>query len=796
MRMARISAVVHRKEMFTSKNGAYMSFSRLRASLNSAAPAYLALTCFGMAASPALAQDTSTNGADQTSQTRLGGVTVTDTAIDDTIKVDQPASPKFTQPLQDTPQTIQVISKELFNQQGATTLTEALRNSPGIGTFSVGENGNTTSGDAIFMRGFDTSNSIFVDGVRDLGSISRDIFNTEQIDVIKGPAGTDNGRTAPSGSINMASKQANLDSAVSALASVGTDDQKRVTVDVNQAVGANAAVRLNALWQDSGVPGRDHVKDKRIGIAPSVGIGLGTDTRAWVNFLYIKQDNIPDGGVPTLGLPGWTPEGTGSDFGYFTDNPVSSENFYGTRDDHDDVRAYMGTFRFEHDVSDSVRISNIARWGKTTQKYLITSFMQPTAVDPSDPSSFTISRTNNTKDVDNQILADQLNLRADFATGSIEHSLSTGVEFTWERQVDYRQLVTGSRPAANLLNPDWNDAGTLSITRNGDAPITSRGQTETQSFYLFDTAKLFDGSLLVTGGIRFDHYKTTYWASGQCVAPSRGSPPEACGGVLDGRYVTTADLSASDTLFNWKLGAVYKPVESLSLYVNYAISQQPPGGSNFTLATGNNANNPNFDPQKAETIEAGVKWNGLGERLAVNAAIFQTTVKNEIFTDPTDPGNPQAGEKRVKGIELSTVGQITDAWSISAGYSHLNSKIRVGSTVTADGTPNLLYTPGDSFTLWTNYVMPFGLEIAGGVRHNDGLHKQSDGADTNGVPATTEGYTVVDAMLAYPVTENIKLRVNAYNLFDKHYVASINKSGYRYKPGTPQTFLFTADVRF
>src|SRR3546814_1746452 len=75
-------------------------------------------------------------------------------------------SPKFTQPLVDTTQTIQVIGSDLFNEQGATTLTEALRNSPGVGTFYVGENGNTTTGDAVYMRGFDTSGSIFVDGIR------------------------------------------------------------------------------------------------------------------------------------------------------------------------------------------------------------------------------------------------------------------------------------------------------------------------------------------------------------------------------------------------------------------------------------------------------------------------------------------------------------------------------------------------------------------------------------------------------------------------------------------------------
>src|SRR5690606_23798336 len=122
-------------------------------------------------------------------------------------------------------QTIQVISQDLFHQQGAATLTEALRNTPGAGTFFAGENGNTNTGDTVYMRGFDTSSSIFVDGVRDLGSISRDVFNVEQIEVTKGPAGTDNGRSAPTGAINMVSKQARLQDAASASVSVGDEGQ-------------------------------------------------------------------------------------------------------------------------------------------------------------------------------------------------------------------------------------------------------------------------------------------------------------------------------------------------------------------------------------------------------------------------------------------------------------------------------------------------------------------------------------------------------------------------------------------
>jgi catecholate siderophore receptor len=772
-----------------------MSYSRLRASLATAAPAYLAVSCFGLAASPALAQEA---GA-QEGATRLGGMTVTDTAIDEpTIKIDKPASPKFTQPLQDTPQTIQIISKELFNEQGATTLTEALRNSPGVGTFGVGENGNTTTGDALYMRGFDTSSSIYVDGVRDLGAISRDIFNTEQIEVTKGPAGTDNGRSAPSGAINLVSKQANGTNALSSLASIGTDDQKRVSIDINQTLGAipNAAFRLNAVWQDSDVVGRDHVVNKRIGIAPSLGFGIDTATRVWLNLLYVKQNNRPDGGVPIEGVPGWTPKGTTAAFGYFLNNPLPTSNFYGTRADHDNVEVGMATLRFEHDFSDSLKLTNITRWGKTTEDYLITSFTTPQTNGSTNPAAWTVNRSNNTLDVANDILTNQLNMRADFATGPVKHNLSFGVELTRERQTNYRVLVSGTRPAATLLNPDWTQDGTLGLSRNPASLVTSQGQTTTESFYAFDTAKLFDEKLLITGGIRFDHYTTKFTNNVACVAVATTSAP-ACGSASAGTFLRFLDLEAKDTLFNWKIGAVYKPIDSLSVYVDYALSQQPPGGTNFTLSATSGVNSVNFAPQKAKTLEAGVKWNVLDENLLLSAAVFKTTVSNEVFTDPTDASNLQAGKKSVKGIELSAVGNITDAWSISAGYSHLKSKIDVGAAAAADGSLNLLYTPGDSWTIYTSYKLPFGVEVGGGANYNGGLHKATDGGgDPNGVPFTTQSYTIFNAMLAYALTDNIKLRANATNLFNKTYIAAINKSGWRYKPGAPQTFLFTADLRF
>src|SRR5450830_369844 len=177
-------------------------------------------------------------------------------ARENDFKAERAASAKYTEKLVDTAQTLTVIKKELIEQQGATTLTEALRNTPGVGAFFLGENGSTNTGDAIYMRGFDASSSIYVDGVRDVGSISRDTFNIEQIDVLKGAAGTDNGRSSPTGSINLVTKQPLLENAYQASVTGGSGKQKRGTADINTVIDADSgtAFRLNVLDQDSGNP--------------------------------------------------------------------------------------------------------------------------------------------------------------------------------------------------------------------------------------------------------------------------------------------------------------------------------------------------------------------------------------------------------------------------------------------------------------------------------------------------------------------------------------------------------------
>ncbi|HCX4302226.1 TPA: catecholate siderophore receptor Fiu, partial [Escherichia coli] len=660
-----------------------------------------------------------------------------------------------------------------------------------VGAFFAGENGNSTTGDAIYMRGADTSNSIYIDGIRDIGSVSRDTFNTEQVEVIKGPSGTDYGRSAPTGSINMISKQPRNDSGIDASASIGSAWFRRGTLDVNQVIGDTTAVRLNVMGEKTHDAGRDKVKNERYGVAPSVAFGLGTANRLYLNYLHVTQHNTPDGGIPTIGLPGYSAPSAGT-AALNHSGKVDTHNFYGTDSDYDDSTTDTATMRFEHDINDNTTIRNTTRWSRVKQDYLMTAIMggasnitQPT----SDVNSWTWSRTANTKDVSNKILTNQTNLTSRFYTGSIGHDVSTGVEFTRETQTNYG-VNPVTLPAVNIYHPD-SSIHPGGLTRNG---ANANGQTDTFAIYAFDTLQI-TRDFELNGGIRLDNYHTEYDSATACGGSGRGAITCPTG-VAKGSPVTTVDTAKSGNLMNWKAGALYHLTENGNVYINYAVSQQPPGGNNFALAqsgSGNSANRTDFKPQKANTSEIGTKWQVLDKRLLLTAALFRTDIENEV--EQNDDGTySQYGKKRVEGYEISVAGNITPAWQVIGGYTQQKATIKNGKDVAQDGSSSLPYTPEHAFTLWSQYQATDDISVGAGARYIGSMHKGSDGAV--GTPAFTEGYWVADAKLGYRVNRNLDFQLNVYNLFDTDYVASINKSGYRYHPGEPRTFLLTANMHF
>ena len=714
------------------------------------------------------------------SETTLPTVKV-QAARDNELKADVLSSPKFTQPIVDTPQTITVIKKELLQQQAATTLAEALRNTPGV-TMQLGENGSTQTGDSINLRGFDSSQSIFVDGIRDLGAVSRDVFNIDQVEVVKGPSGSDIGRGASSAYINLVSKTAQADGAFATGSLIGgTADRKRVVADLNTPLTAlpGSAVRLNLMAQDDGVPGRDEVRQKRWGFAPTASFGLGSSTRATASVLHVQQDNVPDGGVSTFGVKGYVFAAATATAPAQKPGPaVDSSNFYGLAGDFDHVRIDMFTAKLESDLAKGVTLRNTTRIGRTVEDVVVTGVNAVTAT-AADPSGYTVARSRQGRHQDNEILTNQTNVASEFQAFGLKNSLSTGVELTYERQKTATPVTVAG--TANLYAPNRNDTLALPAYM-GTQTI---GSTLTASAYAFETLAITD-AFLINGGARVDKFHTD----------TSGSTYTAATATAAAALANNTPLGLTDTLWSWKVGAVFKPAKNGSVYVTYSDSKNPPGGSNFALSSqANSAARPDLQPQEGSNVELGTKWDLLGGDLLATAAVYRSENSNELVSDGAAvPTYAQVGKRRVQGVELGLVGNLTKALSASVGFSHMDSKILRAISTQQGGV--LVYSPVNTFTSWLTAKLPLGITVGGGMRYADTSARSSNTADPTSNLLQAPAYWVGDAMASYDIDKNWQVQLNVYNLFDRKYMQSLNNGGSRYTAGAGRNGLVSVNARF
>lgn len=708
--------------------------------------------------------------------------------------------PKFTAPLVDTPQSVAVIPKEVFNQQGAASLADVLGNTPGI-TFLAGEGGHVSGSNSFVMRGFDISGNIFIDGVRDNGNYSRDIYNLEQVEVVKGPAG-DNGRGSASGYINLATKAPRAENFGSATASFGFDgyssvERFRSTLDFNHSLESQvkgAALRVNALWQDGGVAGRDYAEKNTWGIAPSLALGLGTPTRVTLGYQHNEHDDRPDYGALAGSLAGTAtavrPAG-----------PVDRSRFYGLLEDYDRVDVDVATARVEHDLAPTIRISNYTRFANTDRQAIYT---VPGAVDhrPDMTTGQVLEMVTTTRQAfarDVEVLSNQANIAAQFSTGSLDHSFSGGLELVREKGRTLRDWTglgtTGElRKTVNVTTAGVPTAPTLVTGTNAYQPNPARAvegfapvhafvddiRIGTAAIYAFDTIR-FSERWQATGGARLERYKAEY----------------AVRTVATGAI---APFEAEDTLLTGKLGLVFKPARSGSVYVSWGIAAQPPGTGNLSNDNGsrNNGtpgttgqNSPNARPQESHNYEAGVKWDFFQRKLTTSFAVFRSDRTNISVAQDTS-GVPTAyGDQTVQGAELGASGRITSNWIVFAGLTFLDSKNRNSQNAVQNGS-ELNWTPDVSGNFWTTYRLPFGLTLGGGLQHSGASRVSLNNTSAAELPA----YTIVNAMASYEVNRQLTLRLNLTNVSDRLYARAINNNSNRAYFGDPRAFLFSADYRF
>lgn len=662
------------------------------------------------------------------------------------------SSPKYTELLRETPQTVNVVSQQVMQEQGANTLRDALRNVAGI-SLAAGEGG--AQGDNLTIRGFTARNDIFLDGMRDFGSYYRDSFNYENVDVLQGPTSVTFGRGSTGGVVDQESKVPEARNFVSGTLQFGSDMTRRITADVNHQFGKNAAFRLNAMGQDSQVSERDIAENRRAGIAPALTFGLGTPTRVTLSYLHQSEDDNPDYGIP------WLFNGPA---------PVDRTNYYGfEHGNYLKTQVDVGTVKVEHEFGTSVTLRNQVRYGhyrrdvKITEARVIPTLPDGRLVTPDTPiDEINVTRNQIAVNSLETYLGDQLDLSFRFKTGGISHTLVMGVEdgretsaperFTFPTSLAGTPPGTVIVPGTSLADPDETQlgAGTQFVSSIAHAISISFGT------YAVDTMK-FGRHVDVIAGMRWDRFDTDY--TNLVFTPLNQAAP-----------VPTV-LSQVDEKPSYRAAVVFKPTNFGSIYFDYGTSFNP-SAETLSLSAANFPGGKQLEPESNRTFEVGTKWDLPSKKLSVNASVFRTEKLNAREPSQDNPlFNVLAGTQRVDGVQVAVTGRLTDRWQVLGSYAYLYGELVSSEAFPAAVGAQLANVPKNTFNLWTTYQLPWRLTAGAGAQFVDSRTASSavplDPA--TGLVKQIPSYWVFNAMASRPITEHISAQINLYNLANRYY---------------------------
>lgn len=627
----------------------------------------------------------------------------------------QASSTKLDIPLQETPQTVTLITEDLLRQTGGYTLRDALRLTPGV-TLLAGEQG--TTGDRMFIRGFAANQDIFLDGMRDTGQYYRDAFNIEQVEILKGPSGMLFGRGTTGGAVNSITKKPTYDEWTGdGSYAIGSYNFARFQGGVSGPVkGDQVGVRLDTFVQ-SNESHRDEQDFEYFGIAPSVGIQLAPETNVVLQYMHQEQDGTIDYGVPMYnGTP--------------IDMPVNT--YYGFRDDTlQDTNTDIYSAILNHRMSEDVTVRNTTRYGES-------------------------DRLHRTERINSINYTTNVGTRSQTLFGSDWTSLANQAELSWLTDVDGKELqvVAGiegslesyenktkaSTPAdpnvflIDLFNP--NSAATVGAGRADDfTDPTGHTRAELQS-------------LAAYGLIAYDVTET--------VNVSFGLRAELF--IADvTNYISNQDFESTDVMPSPRGGVVWTPVPEWSFYASAGMSYNP-SAEGYGLST----STTETDPEKTLAFEIGAKGELLDGALGLTAALFRID-KFQARTPSTVPGEPNVLDGKVEnvGIELGATGSITENWTVFGGIVLMDPEI-VESNTAAQVGKQMQNTPETSGNLWTTYALGHGLSVGGGVTYVS--ERWANDTNTVQVPS----YVKVDLSATYE-TGIWYAQLNIFNLFDEVY---------------------------
>jgi catecholate siderophore receptor len=682
-------------------------------------------------------------------------------------KGDRLASPKFSEPIVNLPKTVTVLTKEILDDKDATSLKDVARTTAGV-TIGTGEGGNAF-GDRFFIRGFDARNDVFVDGIRDPAVNIRENFFTEQIEILKGPSSTIDGRGTTGGALNIVTKGAMDTNFYNADSTFAGDGTRRITFDVNQVINPTLAIRMDGMWQNAGVAGRNDTTDDRWGGLLAVKWTPTNDVTVSANYIHTDLWGLPDFGVPydtAAKLP-------------VTSVGVPSDTYYGfVNRDFQNAQQDIGTINGEYRLNDAVTLSNKFRDERSVLNYIGTIPEQGTGSNGScnslggnfaspNPANWLVCLNPVSRYQVTTVLADQSAATIKFDTGAIRHTVVTGVEASQEdvsidsynglnsEAVGVGAFANGSIGPISVLDPPNDlDFGTTP-TLTGDPDVID---VNTKSAYALETANWRD-FLILNGGLRFDQYN------------------------IDASKAGYPSVSASSGMWNYNLGAVIKPVPIGSLYVAYGTGSEPVGAELDGTSANYGGLNPTspitqiFSPTESKAEEVGTKWELFDRHLLATAALFRTDVSNARELIPSgypNAGTIQAGAAyHVQGVDLGAEGKITSKWSVYTGLVFMSTRVDQSAVPTNIGLP-LAFVADQSFNVLTKYQLTDNVEVGGQATYRSKIYGGTLLAADQGT--VLPSYWRFDTFVEGKVAKNWKWKVYVNNIFDRLYYDAFYQS--------------------
>ena len=648
-------------------------------------------------------------------------------------------------PLIDIPQSLSVITQEQINDQSVQSMSDAVRYVPGV-TASQGE-GNR---DALNFRGSGvTTGDFYLDGMRDDIQTYRDFYNTDRIEVLKGPNGMVFGRGASGGAINRVSKEAGWDPVREIKLTYDAYNQKRSSIDIGNAINDVAAFRLNAVYEESDSY-RNGVNLNRYGINPTFTITPTDNTKITIGAEYFKDQHIGDRGIPSIGSGLNNRPYRLEDYQTFYGNAKLSPN-------ETETKAF--NVMIEHAFNDNLSIRNRTRYASYDKFY-----QNVYANSAVTNNAFNVGAYRDTTDRKNFI--NQTDVIYKITTGALEHQLLAGMEVGTQNTNNSRLLAGGSEHIAtgfSVLNPTY----ALPINLNNQ----SRNQTsdiDIFAVYLQDQIKISEQWQAVIG-IRHDQFKTHY-----------------------DNIKTNQIIDVSDNLISPRAGLIFKPVENLSIYGSYSLSYVPRAGDQLISIT---ATTSSLQPEKFVNREIGAKYD-ITPNLSLTAAVYKLERQNVAITDPANTSqNIIVDGQETKGAELGIAGKMTDRWSMFGGYSYQDAEFT--KTMTISGSTYLAgttlgQTPSHTFSLWNRYEFNENWGAAIGVISRSHMYALTP---TTSASTILPGYARSDAAIFWKASPKIQVQVNLENLTDKDYVASAHTNN-NITPGAPLNARATLTYNF